>query len=111
MDGALKGVQGQELQGSDPPRLVLAHFKRPVTPLEAQRALEEGLAKVQGFDEAVAWLKQNPKVAENLTPMGLIMGLGDIPVYAVTSKTLVAHGCRQSKTVYNRSSKHDGPIV
>lgn len=43
-----------------------------MTPLEAQKALEAGLAKVEGFDEAVAWLNQNPEVAENLTPLGLL---------------------------------------
>ena len=62
-----------EQQEALPPfRLVLAHSKRPVTPLEAQRALEAGLAKVEGFDEAVAWLDKNPEVADNLTPLGLL---------------------------------------
>ena len=82
-----------------------------MTPLEAQAKLEAGLAKVEGFDEAVAWLNQNPEVAENLTPMGMIMSLGDDFVYAVTRTTLVAHGCLQRKTIYNRPSKHVGPIV
>ena len=82
-----------------------------MTPKEAQAELEKGLANIYDFDEAVAWLNQNPEVAENLTPMGLMMSLGDDFVYAVTSKTLVVHGCRQSKTIYNRPLKHVGPIV
>lgn len=43
-----------------------------MTPLEAQAKLEDGLAKVEGFGEAVAWLNQNPEVAENLSPLGLL---------------------------------------
>lgn len=43
-----------------------------MTPLEAQSALEEGLAKAQGFDEAVAWLDAHPEVADKINPLGLL---------------------------------------
>ena len=55
-----------------PLRLVLAHFKRAVTPKEAQAELEKGLANIYDFDEAVAWLDAHPEVANSLKPEGIL---------------------------------------
>ena len=40
--------------------------------MSALKQLEVGLAEIEDFDEAVAWLYQNPKIAEELTQASLL---------------------------------------
>jgi hypothetical protein len=40
--------------------------------VSALKQLEVGLAEIEDFDEAVAWLDQNPKIAEELTQASLL---------------------------------------
>ena len=80
MAAARQAVPGIEQEVLPPLRLKLAHFKRAVTPREAQAELEKGLANIYDFDEAVAWLDAHPEVANSLCPASLLCDFASVRI-------------------------------
>lgn len=53
-------------------RIIMANFKRSLTPKQAWRKFEEGINSFYTIEEAAEWLRRHPAIARKMTGAGLL---------------------------------------